>query len=67
MQVANIFETVASPQGIIEMHGAAAHQQKNMLDALAGDKVHDVMRKFNGRSHILLEGLPPLLRPFIVR
>jgi hypothetical protein len=53
MQVADILEARASPQGIVEMHGAAADQQKNMLDVLPRDKIHHVMGKFNGRSHII--------------
>jgi hypothetical protein len=47
MQVADIMKPWTSPERIIEMHGAAADQQENMLDVLPGDKIHHVMGKFN--------------------
>src|SRR5450759_958407 len=48
MQVADELEVRTPAQRLVEVHGTAARQHEDMLDALLGDELHDVVRQLDG-------------------
>jgi hypothetical protein len=48
MEVTNIAESSASPQGVIEVHGAAARKHEDMLHVPLGDEAHHVIGELCG-------------------
>src|SRR5450755_570368 len=53
--VADESQILGAGESVVEVHGSAPRKQKNMLHALLGDEVHDVVSE----SHALLANLGP--------
>jgi len=56
VQIGDVAEPLLTPQRIVKVHGAAAGHEEDVLYALFGDHLHDVIGKFH-RDESIVAGI----------
>ena len=51
MQIANVFESLAPAERVIQVHGAAAGEHEHVADLLPGKKFHHIIGELHQRGH----------------